>query len=220
MTGVIGEGRHAGGRAYGYRPIPGKPGEMQIVPEEAAVIRRIFAAYVGGETPREIAGNLNSEAIPPPRGRRWNASTINGSPQRGYGLLHNAMYAGCLVWNRVRMIKNPDTGKRVSRVNPADKWQSIAVPQLAIVDADIFAAAQARKAALGKAQPAASPAPPPSALRLGQMRLLRLGHVSEWHRPERQGESAMLSRQGERHLHAHAAILFRGNRSRGRDRAT
>jgi len=39
MTGVIRDGRHAGGRAYGYRPIAGKPGEMEIVPEEAAVIR-------------------------------------------------------------------------------------------------------------------------------------------------------------------------------------
>src|SRR5262245_13593967 len=153
MTGVIRDGRHAGGRAYGYRPVPGKPGEMLIVPQEAIVIRRIFAAYIAGETPREIAGALNKEGITPPRGTRWNASTINGSRQRGYGILHNAMYGGRLVWNRVRMLKDPDTGKRVSRANSPDQWQSVLVPRLAIVDADVFAAAQARKQALGSTQP-------------------------------------------------------------------
>jgi site-specific DNA recombinase len=153
MTGVIRDGRHAGGRAYGYRPIAGKPGEMHIVPEEAEVIRRIFAAYVAGDTPREIAGALNKDGIPPPRGTRWNASTINGSRQRGYGILHNAMYGGRLVWNRVRMVKDPDSGKRVSRANSADQWQSVPAPQLAIVHADIFAAVQARKQALGGERP-------------------------------------------------------------------
>ena len=48
MAGVVRDGRHAGGRAYGYRAIPGKPGELEIVEEEAAIIRRIFVAYAGG----------------------------------------------------------------------------------------------------------------------------------------------------------------------------
>ena len=46
MAGVIRGGRHAGGRAYGYRAVPGKPGELEIVEDEAAIVRRIFAAYV------------------------------------------------------------------------------------------------------------------------------------------------------------------------------
>jgi site-specific DNA recombinase len=150
MTGVIRDGRHAGGRAYGYRPLAGKPGEMQIVPEEAAVFHRIFAAYVAGDTPREIAGALNKDGIPAPRGTRWNASTINGSRQRGYGILHNAMYGGHLVWNRVQMLKDPDTGKRVSRANSA---QSVPVPQMAIVDDDMFRRGQSPQASARRAAP-------------------------------------------------------------------
>ncbi|MGB8901897.1 MAG: hypothetical protein WCC90_22800 [Methylocella sp.] len=50
MSGVIRDGRHAGGRAYGYRPVPGKPGELQIDEDEAAVVREIFESYVGGKT--------------------------------------------------------------------------------------------------------------------------------------------------------------------------
>src|SRR6201994_235968 len=67
MAGVVRDGRHAGGRAYGYRAVPGKPGELEIVEDEAAIVRRIFAAYGAGRT----------------RGRQWNASTINGNAQRG-----------------------------------------------------------------------------------------------------------------------------------------
>jgi DNA invertase Pin-like site-specific DNA recombinase len=48
MAGVIRDGRHAGGRAYGYRAIAGKPGELEIE-DEAAIVRRIFAAYAADE---------------------------------------------------------------------------------------------------------------------------------------------------------------------------
>jgi hypothetical protein len=41
MDGVIRNGRNAGGRAYGYRPVPGKRGELAIVEDEANVVRRI-----------------------------------------------------------------------------------------------------------------------------------------------------------------------------------
>ena len=134
------DGRHAGGRAYGYRPTPGKPGVMTICEEEAAVIRRIFADYIAGKTPRQIAGALNAEHIPPPRGTRWNASTINGNATRGHGLLLNPIYAGRLIWNRVRMVRDPDTGRRVSRPNPESEWQTADVPELAIVDAETWQA--------------------------------------------------------------------------------
>jgi site-specific DNA recombinase len=68
MAGVVRDGRNAGGKAYGYAPVPGKPGELVIVEEEAEVVRRIFADYAAGKSPREIAGDLNAENIaPPPR---------------------------------------------------------------------------------------------------------------------------------------------------------
>jgi len=31
MAGVVRDGRHAGGRAYGYRALPGRPGQLEIV---------------------------------------------------------------------------------------------------------------------------------------------------------------------------------------------
>jgi len=147
MAGVVRSGRSAGGRAYGYRPVQGRPGDLEIVEEEAAVIRRIFRDYAGGVAPRTIAARLNVERIAPPRGDRWNASTLNGNYSRGHGLLLNPIYGGQRVWNRVRMIKDPATGKRVSRVNPKSEWQIEPAEELRIVDGEIFEAAQARKRA-------------------------------------------------------------------------
>jgi hypothetical protein len=67
--------------------------------------------------------------------------------QRGTGILQNGLYVGRLVWNKVRMVKDPDTGKRVSRPNPESAWQSTEVPHLAIVPLELFDAAQRRKEA-------------------------------------------------------------------------
>ena len=146
MAGVVRAGRHAGGKPYGYRPVSGRPGELEIIEEEAEIVRRIFAAYAAGRPPREIAGELNSEGVPPPRGARWNASTINGNAQRGNGLIFNELYAGRIVWNKVRMVKNPDTGKRISRPNPRDEWQEIAAPKLRIVNDETWKRVQVLKA--------------------------------------------------------------------------
>ncbi|WP_291979651.1 recombinase family protein [Chelatococcus sp.] len=145
QSGIVREGRHAGGKAYGYRPVAGKPGEMEIVPDEADVVRRIFTEYAGGRTPRDIAAGLNRDRIAPPRGQVWNASTINGNMARGYGIILNDIYAGKLVWNRVRMIKDPDTGKRVSRPNPESEWLTADVPHLRIVEQDLVDVARTRK---------------------------------------------------------------------------
>jgi len=86
LEAVVRSGRHAGGRAYGYRTVPGKPGELTIDETEAEIIRRIFREFIEGKTPRAIAVGLNASGIRPPRGRHWNASTINGCKSRAHGI--------------------------------------------------------------------------------------------------------------------------------------
>ena len=153
MVGRVGQGLNAGGLTFGYAPVSGDKGKRQIVESEAEIVRRIFAEYVAGRTPRDISHDLNQENVQPPRGRKWNASAINGNLQRGTGILQNELYAGRLIWNKVRMVKDPDTGRRVSRPNPKSEWQSADVPELAIVSRDLFHAAQQRKQARGCTHP-------------------------------------------------------------------
>ncbi len=73
--------------------------------------------------------------------------------QRGTGLLNNELYAGRLVWNEVRMVKDPDTGKRISRPNPEREWHAANVSDLAIIPRDLFELAQRRKKARRIAHP-------------------------------------------------------------------
>jgi site-specific DNA recombinase len=157
LAGVVRDGRSAGGRAYGYRPILGKPGELEIIEAEAEIVRRVFAAYAVGIAPRAIATTLNNEAIAAPRGTRWNASTINGSGKRGHGILRNPLYSGLQIWNRVRMLKDPSTGKRVSRVNAQSDWHTIECPHLRIVDQPLFDRVAVRMASVGGGHAAHAP---------------------------------------------------------------
>lgn len=142
-AGNIREGKHAGGKAYGYEPVPGKPGEWAVVDSEAVIVRRIFNEYVNGAPPRAITTRLNAEGIEPPRGRYWAPNTLTGSKSRQNGILANEIYIGGLIYNRTRKIKNPDTGRRIARMNPESEWQRAEAAHLQIVDRETFDAAQA-----------------------------------------------------------------------------
>lgn len=151
LSGRVKQGLSAGGKAYGYTPNPMKKGELIINDHEANVVRRIFREFVSGKSPRAIVKDLNNDRIAPPRGKHWAASTLNGSAQRHNGILRNPIYGGKLVWNRVRMIKDPDTGKRISRINPKDQWEWADKPELRIIDEETFQKAQALKEETGHA---------------------------------------------------------------------
>ena len=140
-AGNIRSGKRAGGMAYGYRPVPGQPGQSTIHEAEAEIVRRIFRAYATGKTPREIAGELNADGVPTPRGGVWRASTLGGGRKRGDGLLANEIYQGVIVWNRVGKPKDPRTGKRVSRPKAESEWKKVAAPHLRIVDEETWQAA-------------------------------------------------------------------------------
>jgi hypothetical protein len=137
-AGNIRQGKHAGGLAYGYRVTPGKPGEWVIDDTEAEVVRSIYAKYASGARSRQIIENLNKEGVKPPRGKYWQPGALTGSNNRHSGILGNEIYRGRLVWNKVRMIKNPDTGKRISRPNAESEWYRADVPHLQIVTAQQF----------------------------------------------------------------------------------
>ncbi len=142
LAGKLRAGQRAGGLPYGYRPIPGRPGEHEICEPEAAIVRRIFMEYGSGSTPREIAQRLNIDKIEPYRGRAWNASTINGNAKRTSGILANEIYRGVIVWNKVGKMKNPATGKRVPRINPQSEWQRADAPHLRIVEEELWQSVQ------------------------------------------------------------------------------
>ncbi|MET4349615.1 recombinase family protein [Bradyrhizobium sp. RT9a] len=145
LRGRVEDGKSGGGLCFGYDVVKqfaanGEPirGDRTIYEAEAAVVRRIFADYIAGKSSRTIAFELNKEGVPGPQGAEWGPSTIHGNPKRGVGILNNELYVGRLVWNRLRYLKDPDTGKRVSRLNPESEWVIQEVPEMRIIDQEVW----------------------------------------------------------------------------------
>lgn len=155
LKGRVEKGKSGGGISYGYDVVKhtdakGEPirGDRIIDQAKAEIIRRIFREFAAGISPRAIARRLNDEGIPGPDGILWTDSTLRGHAARGTGLLNNELYIGRLVWNRLRFLKDPTTGKRISRINPPEKRITKEVPELRIVDDALWQAAKARQGEL------------------------------------------------------------------------
>ncbi len=152
LRGRVEEGKSGGGLCYGYKVVKkldsrGDPmrGDREIDEAEANIVRRIFREFAAGVGPRTIARTLNEEGVPGPNGKLWSDTTIRGHVKRGTGIVNNELYIGRLIWNRLRYIKDPSTGKRVSRLNPEAEWIVTDVPELRIVDDELWQAVRARQ---------------------------------------------------------------------------
>ena len=152
LRGRVEEGRSGGGLCFGYDVVKeldarGDPvrGGRKINPAEASIVRSIFTSYAAGKSPRQIAIELNAKGVRGPAAGEWGPSTINGNAARGTGVLNNELYVGKLVWNRLRYIKDPDTGRRVSKLNDISQWVVHDIPELRIVPQELWDRVKARQ---------------------------------------------------------------------------
>ena len=151
-------GRVPGGRVFGYRNKDvfkdvdqhGRPlrshVEREIVPEEAAVIRRIFELYDYGLGLKAIAKRLNAEGAPSPKPftrkdglapiGQWVPSTIRAA-------LARELYHGVAVWNKTK--KKTKWGKMKPTARPESEWERAPVEHLRIVDEAHWRRVQARR---------------------------------------------------------------------------
>jgi site-specific DNA recombinase len=157
LRGRVEAGKAGGGLCYGYDVVKRNDaagesirGERRINTRDAEIVRRIFREFAGGKSPRAIALDLNREGEPGPFGNAWEDTTIRGHACRGNGILNNELYIGRLVCNRQRFVKDPSTGRRVSRRNPETDWIRSEVPELRIVDDVLWQTVKARQAELAK----------------------------------------------------------------------
>lgn len=79
-------GLYNGMRPYGYTA-----NGMKIIPEEAKIVREIFARFLKGEKPYAIAVDLNRRGILTARGSKWAEASIRRQ-------LHNKHVAGINVY--------------------------------------------------------------------------------------------------------------------------
>lgn len=75
---------------YGYANVDG---EMVIVPEQAEVVKEIFAGCLAGKSTHIIAKELNEKGVPTKKGGKWTGGTING-------ILTNEKYIGDALFQK------------------------------------------------------------------------------------------------------------------------
>lgn len=68
-------------------------GILEIIPEEAKVVKRIFSSLLGGKGTDAIAKELNAEHIPARKGNHWSPATIRG-------IIANEKYTGDCIFQK------------------------------------------------------------------------------------------------------------------------
>lgn len=152
MEGRAHTGLSTGGLPLGYRsvaipgPDPRTPAgfQVEIEPEGAKIVQRIFRDWVNGGSFNSIASALNNEGIPSPRDKTmhkrksgWAASSIRA-------MLLNEKYHGVWTFNERRWVKVPGSNKRVPQWKDPSEVIRYDRPHLAIIDEETWVKAKTR----------------------------------------------------------------------------
>lgn len=137
-----------GGRVFGYDNVEVKEGDRRVRVEyrinesETKIVREIFRRYADGERLRTIAQDLQGRGIPAPKaGRRgtgvWSYSSIRE-------MLRRDRYRERIVWGRHEKTYRGGTKVRIRR--QSDQWVKLDVPELRIVDDEVWKLVQQKVA--------------------------------------------------------------------------
>ena len=117
----------------GYRKT--EDGQIEIVPEEAEIVRRVYKLYLDGKSLREIADILNNEGVPRKSGAKsW-------YPQMLRGMLENVKYKGDVLTNKT--YRTSVTSKKIRKNEGEMERFYISKHHPAIIDDVTFARVQA-----------------------------------------------------------------------------
>ncbi|GGB65156.1 recombinase family protein [Henriciella pelagia] len=210
QRGRVEAGKITAGLAYGYSVVKkfgpdGKPvaGEREIIPSEAAIVRRIFQEYALGKSPRAIAVDLNRENIPSPRGGKWHPSTIANSQRRGLGIINCDLYRGKIIWNRTTELREPGTNRRIPRLNDESKLVTADAEHLRIVPDKLWQAVKEKQERTAKGARTFRDAKRPKYLLSG---LLKCGECGGGFNKANHGRYACSSRRNAKSCENHLAI--------------
>jgi site-specific DNA recombinase len=157
------KGYVAGGRLFGYRNVhvfSGKDSQgnplrshvdREINGDEAAVVRRIFELYAGGDGLKAITKALNIDKAPSPR---YSAPKDGLPPLGGWApstvraILNREIYRGVVVWNKRR--KRDQHGQveqvRARARRPESAWVRAEREDLRIVSDELWSRVASRRA--------------------------------------------------------------------------
>ena len=147
------QGNFIGNKApYGYRKITVTEGKkkchtLEIVPEEAEVVRMIFDMYINQDMrPATIAHKLNEMGVPTSTGSLWGQDTLRT-------MLTNDHYIGKVRWNWRKTLTIVEDGE-IKKIRPKTDFDEYLVydgKHPAIIDEETFYAVREKKGKVSKA---------------------------------------------------------------------
>lgn len=114
----IQEGAYTANAPYGYTQVKkGKLPSLEIVPEEAENVRRMFEMYASGIGCTRIEREMNSIGARGRRGGKFNRNTIRM-------ILTNPVYIGKIRWNHTSHVKTGIGANRKTKIvyNRSEQW--------------------------------------------------------------------------------------------------
>lgn len=132
---------------YGYRYTPkdraaGSEGHLEIVPEEAALVRQMYRWVAEeGLSANRVVERLNEQGVRPRKGGHWAISSV-------VGILRNEMYAGVWYYNKYyscEPLKPVTKGiykrmlKSSRRLRPRSEWLPVILPpELKVIERELW----------------------------------------------------------------------------------
>lgn len=130
-------------RPFGYNRVFRKDGNrkyptLDIIPEEADIVRMIYALYSDGNGATKIANHLNAIGSKPQRGDHWTPPSI-------YDILDNPLYIGKIKWGERKTVKTVSGGE-IRKSNPRNKdYQIFDGKHEAIISGQLWSAVRERR---------------------------------------------------------------------------
>jgi len=104
--------------------------EYHLDPDQAAVVKRIFADILSGKSTNAIADELNAEKVPSKKNNHWTSSTIRG-------ILANEKYTGDVIFQKTY---TDETFNRHTNYGEVDQYMTLDHHEAIISHSDFDAA--------------------------------------------------------------------------------
>ena len=129
---------------YGYKRVRYKEGKrhvstLEIIPDEAEIVREIYRMYADGMGSVRICKHLN-QFCKPQRGKLWARSSI-------YHILKNPLYIGKIKWQHRKTIRVVEDGEIVKHSHERKDYPVYEGKHEAIISQELWDAVRARQEA-------------------------------------------------------------------------
>lgn len=111
------------------RPFGYEADKITVNPVEAAIVREMAARYIGGESARSIAADLEKREIPTSSGAAWRSTTVNGilrAPRIAGLRSHHGEAVATAVWDPIITV---DEHQRILAVSISKQVAGRRAPQ-------------------------------------------------------------------------------------------